>query len=160
MGAHLSSITGRESRANPRPNITKPSFFVRLSAPADIRRPKLRASRCTNTHGTGCPYHAPSKPARCELIISRLLLSSPRFPIPGSGKKLPHSGHQYGFPAKRVFVEQQEERPKVLRLVNQEQEAQEAELSTEPEPLPCSQHLLDMSHNYRSYLGVVRRSEM
>jgi len=64
----------------------------------------------------------------------------PSVPIFGSGNKLPDSGHQYGFPAKSLSVEQQAELLKVLRLVNQDQESgcvQEAQLSTKPEPLPA-----------------------
>ena len=60
-------------------------------------------------------------------------------PIPGSGNKLPDSGHQYGFPAKRLSIEQQAERLKALCLVNQDTEsvrAQEAHLPINPEPLP------------------------
>ena len=55
------------------------SLLVRLSAPADIQRSKLTASPCTNMRGREYPYHAQSKPVRCELIISRSLLSSSWF---------------------------------------------------------------------------------
>ncbi len=129
MEACLSGIAGRESWAIPRPNNTNASYvrayhrslLVRLSAPADIRRSKLTASPCTNTRGREYSYHTPSKPVRCELIISRSLISSPRFP------------------AKRLSVEQQAERLKLLRLANQDQESvcvQEAQLPIKPEPLP------------------------
>lgn len=66
----------------------------------------------------------------------------PSVPISGSGNKLPDSGHQYGFPAKRLSVEQHAERLKVLRLANQDQESvrvQEAQFPIKPEPmLPTS----------------------
>ena len=63
----------------------------------------------------------------------------PSVPISGSGNKLPDSGHQYGFPAKRLSVEQHAERLKVLRLANHDQESvrlQEPQFPIEPEPLP------------------------
>ena len=168
METRLSSIAGRESRAFPRPNITNASYvpachrslLVRLSAPADIRRSKLTASPCTNTRGMGYPYHAPieAHPVRVDQIALTAFI--PSVPISGSGNKLPDSGHQYGFPAKRLSVEQQAERLKVSCLVNQDQESvrvQETQLPIKPEPLPM---LLTMSHNYHSHLRVVRRSMM
>ena len=87
MEARLSGIAGRESRAIPRPNIINASYvrachrslLVWPNAPTDIRPSKLTANACTNTRGMEYPYYSPSKPARCELIISRLLLSFPRF---------------------------------------------------------------------------------
>ena len=47
-----------------------------------------------------------------------LITFIPLVPISGSGNKLPDLGHQYGFPAKRLSVEQQPERLKLLRLFN------------------------------------------
>ena len=120
MEARLSGIAGRESRAFPRPNITNASYvcachrslLVRLSPPADIRRSELTAGPVTFI---------------------------PSAPIPGTGNKLPDPGHHCEFPAKKLFVEQQAERLKVLRLFNQDQESvrvQEAHLPIKPEPLP------------------------
>ena len=66
--------------------------------------------------------------------------SIPSIPLSGSGDDPPELGHRYSFPAKRLSAEQQAERLKVLRLVNQDQESarvQEALLPITPEALPA-----------------------
>lgn len=87
--------------------------------------------------GIPLPRPIEARPVRVDHIA--LTSFTPSVPISGSENKQPDPGHQYGFPAKRLSAEQQEERLKVLRLVNQDQgsvRAQEAQLAITPGPLP------------------------
>ena len=117
MGARLSSITGRESQAIPRPNITSTSFSFglalrRYSALQIDGKPLYKYVR------DGKPLLHPIEARPVQVDHIALITFIPSVPIPGSGNKLPDLGHQYGFPVKTVCVEQQRERLKVLRLVN------------------------------------------
>ena len=83
------------------------------------------------------PRPIEARPVRVDHIALTSFI--PSVSISGSGNKQPDPGHQYGFPAKRLSAEQQEERLNVLRLVNQDQgsvRVQEAQLAITPESLP------------------------
>jgi tRNA pseudouridine55 synthase len=117
-----------------------PSISFRLSQqPGRYSALKIGGKPLYEYAREGIPLPRPieARPVRVDHIA--LTSFTPSVPISGLGNKLPDSGHQYGFPAKRLSVQQQVERLKVLRLVNQDQESarvQEAQLPIEPEPLP------------------------
>lgn len=84
------------------------------------------------------PRPIEARPVRIDHITLTSFI--PSIPLSGSGDEPPDLGHQYNFPAKRLSAEQQAERLKVLRLVNQDQESarvQEARLPITPGPLPA-----------------------
>ena len=86
--------------------------------------------------GIPLPRPIEARPVRVDHIVLTSFI--PSVAVSGSGNKLSDPGHQYGFPAKRLSVQQQAERLKVLRLVNQDQESvsvQEAQLPIKPEPV-------------------------
>ena len=85
--------------------------------------------------GIPLPRPIEARPQRIDYIA--LTSFTPSVPLSGSEDKPPDSGHQYGFPAKRLSADEQAERLKVLRLVNQGQESVCAVLPIKPEPLPA-----------------------
>lgn len=100
--------------------------------------------------GIPLPRRIEARPVRIDHIALTSFI--PSVSLPGSRANLPDSGHQFHFPAKRLSVEQQAERLKVLRLVNQDQEfarEQEATLPIKPGPLPAlptsSDHVTQLS---------------
>ena len=127
MKARLSGITGRQSRAFSRPNITNASYvrachdlFSSGLAPSQIFGAQGRRQALYKYARDGIPLLRPieARPVRVGSVA--LFTFVPSVPLPGSGNKLPNRGHQYGFLAERLSVERQAKRLKVLCLVNQD----------------------------------------
>jgi len=103
--------------------------------------------------GIPLPRPIEARPVRIDHIALTSFI--PSVPLSGSEVKPPDLAHQYGFPAKTLSAEQQAERLKVLRLVNQDQgsaRAQEAPLPITPEPQPAiptsSDHVTQLSQPF------------